>query len=123
MPKVSVSVPIYNVEKYIEKCVRSLFEQTLDDIEYIFVNDCTPDKSMDILRRVLVEYPQRQEQVKVIDHKVNKGSATVRIHVCPRRPVNTSDGATVTTGSNRICMKPCTTRPKRKMQISYVAIM
>ena len=68
MPKVSVCVPIYNVEKYIEKCVRSLFEQTLDDIEYIFVNDCTPDKSMDILRRVLVEYPQRQEQVKVIDH-------------------------------------------------------
>lgn len=39
MPKVSVCVPIYNVEKYIEKCVRSLFEQTLDDIEYIFVND------------------------------------------------------------------------------------
>lgn len=78
MPKVSVCVPIYNVEKYIEKCVRSLFEQTLDDIEYIFVNDCTPDKSMDILRRVLVEYPQRQEQVKIINHKVNKGSATVR---------------------------------------------
>ena len=78
MPKVSVCVPIYNVEKYIEKCVRSLFEQTLDDIEYIFVNDCTPDKSMDILRRVLVEYPQRQERVKIIDHKVNKGSATVR---------------------------------------------
>lgn len=35
MPKVSVCVPVYNVEKYIEKCVRSLFEQTLEDIEYI----------------------------------------------------------------------------------------
>ena len=78
MPKVSVCVPIYNVEKYIDKCVRSLFEQTLDDIEYIFVNDCTPDKSMDILRQVLVEYPQRQEQVKIIDHKVNKGLPAVR---------------------------------------------
>ena len=40
MPKVSVIVPIYNVEKYIERYVRSLFEQTLDDIEYIFVNKC-----------------------------------------------------------------------------------
>lgn len=78
MPKVSVCVPIYNVEKYIEKCVRSLFEQTLDDIEYVFVNDCTPDKSMDILRQVLIEYPHRQEQVKIIDHKVNKGLAAVR---------------------------------------------
>ena len=48
MPKVSVLVPIYKVEKYIERCVRSLFEQTLDDIEYIFVDDCTPDRSIDI---------------------------------------------------------------------------
>lgn len=78
MPKVSVCVPIYNVEKYIEKCVRSLFEQTLDDIEYIFVNDCTPDKSMDILRRVLVEYPQRQKQVTIFEHKYNKGVAASR---------------------------------------------
>ena len=45
MCKVSVIVPIYNVEKYIEKCVRSLFEQTFDDIEYIFVDDATPDNS------------------------------------------------------------------------------
>lgn len=78
MPKVSVCVPIYNVEKYIEKCVRSLFEQTLDDIEYIFVNDCTPDKSMDILRRVLLEYPQRQKQVTIFEHKYNKGLAASR---------------------------------------------
>lgn len=38
MPKVSVIIPVYNVEQYIERCARSLFEQTLDDIEYIFVN-------------------------------------------------------------------------------------
>mgnify|MGYP000258359304 CR=1 FL=1 len=48
MCKVSVIVPIYNVEKYIEKCVRSLFEQTFDDIEYIFVDDATPDNSIEI---------------------------------------------------------------------------
>ncbi|MEG2340931.1 MAG: glycosyltransferase family 2 protein [Odoribacter sp.] len=76
--KVSVIIPIYNVEKYIERCIRSLFEQTLDDIEYIFVNDCTPDKSMEILQRIIAEYPQRQTQIKIIEHKKNQGSATTR---------------------------------------------
>lgn len=46
MPKVSIIIPVYNVEKYIGKCARSLFQQTLDNIEYIFVNDCTQDNSI-----------------------------------------------------------------------------
>lgn len=78
MPKVSVIVPIYNVEKYIERCLRSLFEQTLDDIEYIFVNDCTPDNSMIILEKVLEEYPHRIKQVKIINHEQNQGQAGAR---------------------------------------------
>ena len=45
-PKVSILVPIYKVSKYIERCAVSLFEQTFEDIEYIFVNDCTPDNSI-----------------------------------------------------------------------------
>lgn len=44
--RISVIVPIYNVKLYIERCVRSLMEQTLENIEFIFVNDCTPDDSM-----------------------------------------------------------------------------
>lgn len=71
MPKVSVCIPVYNVERYIEKCARSLFEQTLDDIEYIFVDDCSQDRSIDNLRRILIEYPQRQHNVKIIQHKSN----------------------------------------------------
>lgn len=78
MPKVSVIVPIYDVEKYIERCLRSLFEQTLDDIEYIFVNDCTPDNSMIILEKVLEEYPHRKKQVKIINHEQNQGQAGAR---------------------------------------------
>ena len=50
IPKVSVIVLIYKVEKYIERCARSLFCQTMQDIEYVFVNDCTPDCSIQILQ-------------------------------------------------------------------------
>lgn len=78
MPNVSVIIPVYNVEQYIERCARSLFGQTLDDIEYIFVNDCTPDKSMEVLARVLEDYPARKEQVRIIDMPVNSGQAKVR---------------------------------------------
>ena len=78
MPKVSVIIPVYGVEKYIERCARSLFEQTLDDIEYLFINDCTTDKSVEILNAVLDEYPNRKKQV--IIHRMNKnsGQAAVR---------------------------------------------
>ena len=62
MPKLSVVIPVYGVEKYIERCARSLFEQTLDDIEYIFVNDCTKDRSIDILNEVINDYPARKQQ-------------------------------------------------------------
>lgn len=78
MPKVSVIVPVYGVEKYIERCARSLFEQTLDDMEFIFVDDSTPDKSIEILLSVLEEYPNRKEQVIVKYHKVNKGLPIAR---------------------------------------------
>ena len=78
MIKVSVIIPVYNVEKYIEHCARSLMEQTLMDIEYIFVDDCTPDHSMEILQRVLTDYPERLENIRIIHHTQNSGSAAVR---------------------------------------------
>ena len=73
MPKVSVIIAVYGAEKYIEKCARSLFEQTLNDIEYIFVDDCTPDKSMDILISVLSDYPNRNNQINIIHNLTNLG--------------------------------------------------
>lgn len=78
MPKVSVVIPIYNVEKYIERCARSLFEQTLDDIEYIFVDDCTPDNSISILKEVLLEYPERAHSTKIERMPKNSGLPSVR---------------------------------------------
>ena len=46
---VSIIVPVYNVEPYIEQCCRSVFEQTYDNCEFIFVDDCGSDRSMEIL--------------------------------------------------------------------------
>ena len=57
MLKICILTPIYGVEKYIEQCARSLFEQSYASIEYIFVDDCTPDKSIGILQALLKEYP------------------------------------------------------------------
>lgn len=76
--KVSILVPIYGTEKYIERCAKSLFEQTYDNIEYIFVNDCTKDKSINILNNTLKQYSHRISQTKIIHHSINKGLAAAR---------------------------------------------
>lgn len=78
MSKVSIVIPVYGVEKYIERCARSLFEQTLDDIEYLFIDDCSPDNSIAILKRVLKDYPMRELQVIIHRMKHNSGQAAVR---------------------------------------------
>ena len=78
MPKVSVIIPIYGVEKYIERCARSLFEQTLDEIEYIFVDDKTKDNSLKILEEVISNYPNRKKQITILHHDVNKGLPQAR---------------------------------------------
>ena len=78
-PKVSVIIPVYGVEKYIEQCARSLFEQTMQEgIEFIFIDDCSPDRSIGILKEVLKEYPHREPQVKIIRHSENQGSGGTR---------------------------------------------
>lgn len=84
MPKVSVLVPVYGVEEYIERCARSLFEQTLGDIEFIFVDDCTPDRSIEILKSIIEEYRLRFEEKKYTTRiermPTNSGLAAVRRH-------------------------------------------
>lgn len=78
-PLLSIIVPIYRVEKYIEQCAISLFEQTLGDIEYIFVDDCSPDNSASVLLQVLNDYPSRRSNVKIIHHENNCGLAQARM--------------------------------------------
>lgn len=77
-PKVTVIITVYNCEKYIEACACSLFEQTLDNIEYIFVNDDTPDNSIQILKDVVNDYPHRKSGIKIINLKKNGGVSNAR---------------------------------------------
>ena len=66
---VSIAVPIFGVEKYIERCAISLFEQTYQNIEYVFVNDCTKDNSIHLLNSIINRYPKRKPFVKVISRR------------------------------------------------------
>ena len=77
-PKVSVILTIYNREKYIEKCIRSLLEQTLDNVEFVVVDDASTDSSLAILNTVLEEYPDRKPQVNLICLEKNAGRAVAR---------------------------------------------
>lgn len=59
MPKVSVIVPFYNVENYIERCLETLVNQTLEDIEIILVNDGSKDNSKGIVQKYIKKYPEK----------------------------------------------------------------
>ena len=77
-PIVSICVPVYGVEKYIEKCCRTLFGQSYSNIEYVFVDDCTPDNSVRVIQWVLNDFPERKNRVKIIRHANNKGLSAAR---------------------------------------------
>ena len=74
MPKVSVIVPIYNVEKYLEKCINSLLSQTLEDIQIILVNDGSKDNSGNIAR----EYEKNNKNRIIYVEKENGGLSDAR---------------------------------------------
>jgi glycosyltransferase involved in cell wall biosynthesis len=74
MPKVSVIIPVYNTEKYLNRCLNSVCNQTLKDIEIICVNDCSTDNSLYVLR----EYAVRDNRIKIVDFKYNQGVSIAR---------------------------------------------
>lgn len=75
--KVTLSIPIYNVEKYVEKSLLSALNQTFDSIEFLIIDDKGSDNSMEVVRKVLSEHP-RAKDVRIIDHVTNKGTGAVR---------------------------------------------
>lgn len=87
-PAVSVIVLVYKVEEYIARCARTLFGQTLHDVEFIIVDDCSPDRSMEILTEVLEnEFPWRRSQVRILRNGANRGQAYSR-----RRGIESATG-------------------------------
>ena len=74
MPKISIIVPVYNVEKYVDKCLKSLTQQTLQDIEIIIVNDGSLDKSVEIIEKYVKDNPTK---IKYYEKK-NGGLSSAR---------------------------------------------
>lgn len=79
MPKVSVIVPFYNVEGYIEKCLETLVNQTLQDIEIIVVNDGSQDRSVNIVKKFQSNYPEKIVYLE----KENGGLSDARNYAIP----------------------------------------
>lgn len=73
MPKISVIMPVYNVEKYLRNCLESIINQTLIDIEIICINDGSTDKSSEILR----QYALHDKRIKILEQK-NSGPSAAR---------------------------------------------
>jgi len=90
-PKVSILVPIYKTSTFIEKCAHSLFGQTFSDIEYIFVDDASPDDSIDKLLNVILKFPDRKKNIQIIRHKVNKGAGAAK-----KKAIESSTGDYIT---------------------------
>lgn len=75
-PAISVIVPIYKVSQFIERCADALMQQTLSDVEFIFVDDASPDDSRSKLENVLAGYPERN--VRILTHDRNRGLPSAR---------------------------------------------
>lgn len=74
LPKVSIVVPVYNMEEYLDMCVASVLGQTFDDFEIVFVNDGSTDRSEDIIDKYVSQYPNKCVKV----NKTNGGLASAR---------------------------------------------
>ncbi len=78
IPKVSVVIPVYNVSKYMSRCCDSLFNQTLEDMEFVFVNDGSKDDSILKVSKSIQKHPNRKGQVKIINRLENRGVSYTR---------------------------------------------
>ena len=74
MDKISFIVPVYNVEKYLARCIDSLISQTYDNVEVVLIDDCSTDSSALIMKR----YMEQDERVKCCFQPVNKGVSAAR---------------------------------------------
>ena len=76
IPEISVIIPVYKVSAFIERCAESLLSQSFEDVEFIFVDDASPDDSRSKLEAVVAKYPQRD--VRILTHERNSGLPSAR---------------------------------------------
>lgn len=69
MYKLSVVIPVYNTEQYLPRCIESLINQTYKNIEFIFVNDCSPKNAEEIIK----EYQKKDSRIKYVTYEKNRG--------------------------------------------------
>lgn len=74
MPKVSIIVPVFNVEKYIGRCIVSVQQQTMADWELILIDDCSPDNSYSVVK----QYADKDSRIKILRHNENHGPMIAR---------------------------------------------
>lgn len=75
---VSILMPIYNVEQYLEKTLDSIFTQTYPYLDYVFVNDCSPDNSLQVLINTIKRYGINDGRYTIVNHEKNEGVAMSR---------------------------------------------
>lgn len=102
-PLVSVVIPMYNVENYIKKCASSLFEQSLSNIEYIFVNDASTDSTVLILEKILDLYPNRKIKQRLYLTQQIEEVSYLDIQGCSHQVENIYYSVIVMTGCLRKC--------------------
>lgn len=83
MPKISIVIPCYNVEKYLKQCLDSVVNQTLQDIEIICINDGSTDSTLSILR----EYENSDNRIKVISKHNSGYGASMNIGLDGKRKI------------------------------------
>ncbi len=75
--KVSIIIPIYNVEQYVGRCIKSVLNQSYPDIEVLLIDDCSPDGSMQVALNTVANHP-RKDCVRTIRHSHNQGLSCSR---------------------------------------------
>ena len=75
MYKLSVVIPVYNTEQYLPRCIESLINQTYKNIEFIFVNDCSPQNAEEIIK----EYQKKDSRIKYVTYEKNRGLFRARM--------------------------------------------
>lgn len=76
-PLITIAMPVYNVEKYVERALLSALNQTYDNLEILVIDDKGADKSMEIVSKIMSSHP-KGNNVRIIDHVVNRGTGATK---------------------------------------------